>query len=589
MIKYEIALASPHTHTVLVKQTLPAQKQPALLKMAAWVPGSYTMRDFSKHIVSIKAFSERVPNALLHVEKVDDHTYQVEAIDDDLVVVYEVYCWDRSVRGSHFDLTHGFFNFSSLCLFSPTLKDEPIEVTLTAPPATYQALAWEVATTLPTVKVDSQGFGIYKADNFEMLIDHPVEMGQLERYHFESNGVKHQLAITGSHDGDGNRLQADVAKICDYHNQLFGQTPFAQYLFLLTLSEHGYGGLEHKDSTALMCFKKTMPLASQGEHKDYAQLLGLFSHEYFHAWNVKRIKPLEFYNLDLTKPHHTKQLWAFEGITSYYDDMALVRSGCIEPEAYLELIGQTITRVYQTKGHLKQTVRESSFDAWTKFYHPNENSPNSLVSYYAKGSLCALLFDLHLRQHTQSSLDDVMRTLWQRYGSQDVGVKDGDIEQIMTELCPGIKPLIDLCLNTTEPLPLATYLETFGVALSWDYPEDAKTFTNDSPVSLGCRLDTHATLTHVLDGGSTQLAGLCAGDTLVAMDDDKITMANLPTRLSRKKAGDIVKMHVFREERLLSFDVELQASEKNQAKLSLMDVGEQTLALRQAWLGQNAT
>lgn len=593
MIQYDLKLKSPQAHIVEVTMSLTHEAQtPLRLTMPAWVPGSYTIRDFSKNIVGIKAWAFDSKQRTLSIQKVDSHTYEVESVQGQVHIQYDVYCWDRSVRGAHFDLTHGFFNGSCIFLCAQSLKQSPVLVKLNQPESTYQNLPWIVATTMPVKEIDEQGFGTYEAPNYEALIDYPIEMGQFESIGFDVKNIPHQVAITGWQTFDHQRLQKDVQKICTGFAELFDGLPFEQYLFLLTIMEDGYGGLEHSDSTALMCFKKCMPSKHMKDTtKEYRQLLGLFSHEYFHVWNVKRIKPLEFHNMDLSKAQHTTQLWAFEGITSYYDDYMLLRSGVISIEHYLEGLAELISRVYQGSGRLKQTLKESSFDAWTKFYHPDENSPNSLVSYYAKGAICAMAFDLMIRQksHGSKSLDDVMRHLWQNYGQKNQGVPEGIIENLIVELGGDeLKPLVHQALNTTDDLPLEDIFKTFGVSLSWDYPKGTKEASCNTPVSLEIRYSgsDKIKITHVLDDGCAQLAGLCAGDELIAIDNCQVKTSNLSTVLNRLAPGDTVNAHVFREERLLEFAITLGEAPKNEAKLTLMDIHEgEVKVLREGWLG----
>ncbi len=282
--------------------------------------------------------------------------------------------------------------------------------------------AWRVATTLPSAGAAPWGFGAYRAANYDELIDHPVEMADFLVASFEAGGATHDVAITGKVNVDLDRLTTDLARICQWQVDLFGgargcRAPFDRYLFQVAAVGDGYGGLEHRSSTSLCCKRDELPAPGmEGVTDDYRSFLGLASHEYFHSWNVKRIKPAAFVPYDLARESYTRQLWAFEGITSYYDDLALVRCGVIDAGSYLELLGQTITGVLRTPGRHVQSVADSSFDAWIKFYRRDENAPNAVVSYYAKGALVALALDLTLRD-AGASLDDLMRLLWQRHGA----------------------------------------------------------------------------------------------------------------------------------------------------------------------------
>ena len=397
------------------------------LSLPAWIPGSYLIRDFSRQIESLAAYSGARRVA---VNKLDNHTWQAAPCDGPLRVEYEVYAWDLSVRGAHLDETHGFFNGTSVFLRVHGQEQLPCLVDL-APPRGIEG--WTVHTSLPEARglpgaARRHGFGLYRAPDYDALIDHPVEMGTPQVVSFTAHGAEHELVFTGvAPKLDLARIADDVRRICETQIAFFEprtrRAPFLdsadRYVFMTMVTNDGYGGLEHRASTALMTARKDLPvLGQQGQGEGYRGFLGLVSHEYFHTWNVKRIKPAAFAPYDLSQPDLTRLLWVFEGFTSYYDDLLLLRSGAITQADYLRLLAKTITGVARTPGRLKQSVAESSFDAWTRYYKQDENSPNALVSYYTKGSLVALGLDLLIRQETAGarSLDDVMRLLWQRHG-----------------------------------------------------------------------------------------------------------------------------------------------------------------------------
>ena len=294
---------------------------------------------------------------------------------------------------------------------------------------------------LPPCKeaVNENGFGLYVAEDYDDLWT-TQEMGTL----IALNSLQRhspEAVFTGKHDGDLQRVEKDLKTICEYHLDFFGEPkPIDRYTFMTYLTGTGYGGLEHKYSTALMAKRADLPNAREEKVSDgYRQFLGLCSHEYFHTWNVKRIKPRAFTPYNYNQESHTTLLWAFEGITSYYDDLSLVRTGIITPESYLELLGKSITRVLRSKGRKTQTLEESSFDTWTKFYRQDENAPNAITSYYTQGALAALGLDLTIRARTdhEQSLDDVMRGLWKHYGSKGIGVDEDGIERF-TKVATGL-------------------------------------------------------------------------------------------------------------------------------------------------------
>ncbi|HID48486.1 MAG TPA: M61 family peptidase, partial [Chromatiales bacterium] len=421
-IQYRICPARPEAHVFALRCRI---AQPDRLgqrvSMPAWIPGSYTLRHFARHVIGIRAESGGQP---VNIRKVDSNTWQCDPCDGPLTLDYEVYARDLSVRTAHLDTRHAYLNGTSVFLLVHGKEDHACEVDI-RPPA-EGGTGWRVATTLPRAGAEPWGFGAYRAADYDELVDHPVEMGDFTVAGFEAGGIPHDIVLSGRHRTDLARLCQDLQKICTTHIDLFGELPaIDRYLFLVQVVGDGYGGLEHRSSTSLLCSRKDLPLAGEKQiNEDYRSFLGLCSHEYFHLWNVKRIKPAAFLPYDLLHENHTRQLWAFEGITAYYDDLALVRSGLISGKDYLELLGQTVTRVLRNPGRFRQSVADSSFDAWTRFYQQDESAPNTIVSYYAKGSLLALSLDLTLRQatHQRHSLDDLMRRLWQDYGRPGRGL-----------------------------------------------------------------------------------------------------------------------------------------------------------------------
>ncbi|WP_374487334.1 M61 family metallopeptidase [Zoogloea sp.] len=562
-----------------------------LFSLPAWIPGSYMIREFSKNIVSLEAQAQGVPVLL---SKLDKHTWLLPAGTRGPVLLrYTVYAWDLSVRTAHLDQTHGFFNGTSLFLRVHGQEHQPHRVEILAPVGLDpHAAPWRVATSLPEAIGEAGaaprfGFGLYKAENYDDLVDHPVEMGHFTLAEFDACGVHHAVAITGRHDCDLARLVADLKPICEAQIRFFGEpAPMKRYVFLVMAVGDGYGGLEHRASTALLCSRDDLPYAGmQGVGEGYRQFLGLCSHEYFHTWNVKRIKPAAFAPYDLSRENHTRLLWAFEGFTSYYDDLFLVRTGRISVADYLTLLGKTITQVHKGTGRLKQSVAESSFDAWTKYYRQDENSPNAIVSYYTKGALIGLLLDLRLRHATggQRSLDDLMHHLWQRYGQAGLGVPEEGLYILAAELGGNaLGRWLKHTVEGTDELPLAEGLKRFGVELNFEAASKAP--------SLGARFTGEgegARLTHVLDDTPARRAGLSAGDVVIAANGLKVNAASLERLLARHQPGAHVRLHAFRRDELMVFDVTLAEAPLDSAKLSLAArASGAARSLRDGWLGQ---
>lgn len=595
-IRYTITPHHPEAHlfrvTCSVTKPDPAGQQ---FSLPAWIPGSYMIREFARNIVTLEAEAGGKP---VRLTKLDKHTWRAARVPagQALSVSYDVYAWDLSVRAAHLDQTHAFFNGTSVFLCVAGREEQPCLVDI-RPPKGKAYAQWRVATALSTAKGEKGaakefGFGLYRAQNYDELVDHPVEMGAFTHTRFKAGGAKHDFVITGRHDCDLERLTTDLTKICNWQINLFGKpAPVDRYVFLTMIVGDGYGGLEHRASTALLASRKNLPYPGMvGQSKDYRTFLGLCSHEYFHTWNIKRIKPAAFTPYDLTQENYTQLLWAFEGITSYYDDLAMVRSGVITPADYLELISATISRVLRGSGRLKQSVAESSFDAWTKFYRQDENAPNAVVSYYAKGSLIALALDLQLREASggKISLDDVMRLLWKNYGQTGVGVAEEGLFDAVAEVASGISPEaakritdnLKRSVNGTADLPLARLLKPFGV----DYKATAASTTPTLGVRMGSGKE--AKISAVYDDGPAQAAGLSAGDVLVALDGLKVTGSDLEGMLSRRKAGDKLRIHAFRRDELMDFEVKLAEAPADAVKLALYDKPlAATRKLRQGWIG----
>jgi predicted metalloprotease with PDZ domain len=572
-IHYTVALSKPQNHlfevSVVISHPLPEGQ---LLRLPAWIPGSYLIRDFARHIVDIRAECE---GKVVSLQKKDKSSWQVGKVEGILTVNYRVYAYDLSVRGAYLDTMRGFFNGASLFLAVVGQEDQPCHVTLKRPKGkAYQS--WRVATTLPKLRGERHTFGEYYAANYDELIDHPVELGEFNFAVFTACGIEHEVAIAGRHTVDYPRFLQDIEKICTYQIRLFGKpVPFNRYLFLIMVTGSDYGGLEHRSSAALICSRSDLPQPGQRNVTEgYRQLLGLVSHEYFHAWNVKRIKPQVFAPYDLTQENYTRLLWAFEGITSYYDDLTLVRTGLISVEDYLSGLSKMISGVIRQPGTAIQSLEEASFDAWIKYYRQDENSPNSLVSYYTKGAIVALLLDATIRQETAGafSLDAVMQALWQRYGKDFAttgrGIAETEWEQLAQEITGvNLQEFFTQTLRQTQALPLKKVLAYLGI----DYQERAAHSAQDNggewqdqpdpaPRVLGIRFKPEAMgvrVTHVLTDSPAEAAGIAPGDVLLAMDGLQIVSATLEKAIAQYSTKQTITFHLFRRDELMSMPVKL--------------------------------
>lgn len=593
MIDYQISIKSAPAHIFEISCHVSAPAAAGQrFSLPVWTPGSYLIREFSKHVLSVRA---EAGGRALTVKKIDKHTWQCAASAEPITFVYEIYAFDLSVRGAYLDTTRAFFNGASVLVWPHGREREPCSLQIAAPESSA-AQTWRVATSMALDSGEERGFGRYRAADYDELIDHPVEISDFVLCSFTVRDIPHQVAITGRQDADLARLTSDLSRICEEHIRLFGEAPFSRYLFQLLIVADGYGGLEHRASTSLIASRKTLPNKGDSEQSDdYRTLLGLFSHEYFHAWNVKRIKPAVFMPYNLSGEVYTDDLWLYEGITSYYDDLALVRCGVIEPAAYLELLGQTVTRVLRGSGRHRQSVAESSFDAWIKFYRPDENVPNALVSYYAKGSLIALALDLTLRRETagRSSLDDLMRVLWARFGKPAVGVPEGTLESLVIDLAgEAAAAFLHRAVFGRQDLPLDELLRDVAIAYQLRAAESSEdkggkpAKSTRARCSFGARAEgkTDPKLVHVFDGGAAQRAGLAPGDQLLAIDGLRISNG-LDKTLLQYRAGQTLRVHAFRRDELIETELLLQEAPLDTCYLLFdTDASPAALQRRAEWL-----
>lgn len=563
MVRYTIRFDNPNNHTFSVSMTI-AGPDPSgqKLKLPNWIPGSYMIRDFSKNIVSLDVASA---GKSLGITKIDKSTWLVDPCKEEIMVQYDVFALDLSVRSAHMDNSHAFFNGTSMFLKPVGQQEQQLEVEIAASisPVTDN---WTVKTTLTPETTNQQGYGLYSAESYDDLIDCPVEISQSVDASFFLNDTPHLVHLTGDVPGsvDVSLIEKDLSAICKEHVAMFdGDLPLNEYRFLTMVSENGYGGLEHKSSTALLCSPDDLPVTGREKQSDdYLKFLGLCSHEYFHLWNVKRLKPQKLKESDLSQETHTELLWFFEGVTSYYDDLALLRSGAISIEDYLGLLAKSLTRYFRAQGRFKQTLTDSSFDAWTKFYKQDSNAINAIVSYYTKGAIVAFGLDITLREKTTDkySLDDLMRYLWKTYGRAETGIEETLIENIVQEETGhSLSDFFDLCLRSTQELPISHWLESIGVGLqlrpeknaedqggylSKDYGQSS----DDKPaLSIGCKLKPGSTvIQYVLNDSPAEKAGLSPDDEIVAFNNRKVTAGNLDKLLALHSDNKEISIHSFR-------------------------------------------
>ena len=556
-VRYSVVPADPRGHLFAVTcRVAKPDVAGQVFRLPSWLRGSYLVRDFAKHVQGLQATDAR---GAITITRLDKRSFRCAPARGVLTLQYQVYAFDDSVRKAYLDTSRGFFNGSSLFYCPVGLERAGFEIELQRP---TDALCkqWRVATTLTKKKISKDGYGVYSAPDYETLIDHPVEMGAFEKLDFYVDGIPHALVLSGKYELDRERVTRDLAKICHVERELFGQKPkLDEYLFLTRVTGNAYGGLEHRSSTALICSRADLPQVGEAKlSKSYRTFLGLCSHEYFHLWNVKRITAQSFLDSDLATEAYTRDLWHYEGVTSYYDDLFLRRAGIFDAATYLDLQAENATRLQRTPGRVLHTLEDASFETWIKFYQPDENSPNATVSYYVKGGLAALCLDLTLRLHSKITLDTVMRELWRRYGARNIGVPEGGLEALAQELSGlKLKPLFDRMLRSTRELPLEELLADFGVEAqlraAFGESDNGGRASGETPRAyVGLKLRAGDTrVAQVLSGSPAALADISANDQLIALDGLRITAVGWATHSGRLQPGRESTLQIFRGDELL--------------------------------------
>lgn len=606
-LHYLVEAFDVHAHLYGVTFTISEPAAGQIVALPVWIPGSYLVREFARHLQNLRASQGRRKPA---VRPLDKHRWQIDCQPGaPLVLRYEVHAHDDSVRTAWLDTRRAFFNPTSLCLQAVGQQDQPHALQVDA----FEAIPGSALhTALKPLKASARtGFGLYLAEHYDELADSPVEIGDCWVGDFTAAGVPHRFVVAGAPPAfDGQRLLDDTRRICEtaiaFWHPAQGRarrrpgTPHDRYVFMLNAAAGGYGGLEHRHSTALICTRGDLPQAgqqkeSQAQGDGYTTLLGLISHEYFHTWNVKRLRPAEFARYDYAQENYTELLWFFEGFTSYYDDLLLRRAGLIDDAGYLRLLAKTLNQVRQTPGRHVQSVAQASFDAWTKYYRPDANTPNATVSYYTKGATVALALDLTLRQHGagSGSLDHAMRLLWQR--SAGGPITEADVRGVLAQVAGrSLDAELDAWVHGTRDLPLQELLAVHGVAVRREPAPLAQ--------RLGLRVaDGDAGLRSsprvgaVLRASVAEKAGLAPGDEILAANGwrlhklDELLLYRRPLQARGKKApppGQAaryapIRLLVARDQRLAELTLAWPAVEE--AAVSWQLAVEREAAAR-AWL-----
>ena len=565
MLTYQIVPENLAEHVFNVKLCIPASKHNVIhLTLPAWIPGSYMIRDFSKNIHSVEATSSGKEKS--SIRQVDKQTWQVENAALGLEVTYQVYAFDLSVRGAYLFDEYAFFNGTSTFLEVKEFTENSTTPILVNIVNNQLAKGWTLCTSLTkqaVVEFDDIATHSFICEDYQELIDHPVLMGVLEQNIFEVCGVRFHFVLSGNNETDIERICNDLKPICKHHIDLFGGLPETDYWFITLLCEDGFGGLEHRASTALMFPRFNLPMRCETEviPEQYQQFLSLCSHELFHAWNVKRIKPELMIAPDLQTEQYIEQLWIYEGFTSLYDDLSLARTRIITPHRYAEILGENVTRLNRTQGRHKQTITQSSFDAWTKFYKQDAGSHNHIVSYYNKGAIIALALDITLRQlsHNRYSIDQLMQLLWLNYGIKNIGTPNDVIQTLCkTHFNIDISSFLDIAIYTTMDLPLDTMLQSIGLKLNLRSQASAddkggKANKETMKHAFGATYKDQGSgvvLQTMHDGSPIVQAGAQLGDVMIALGQWQVNAGNLQ-RLLDNQQGTSAEITLLRQGRII--------------------------------------
>ena len=543
------------------------------LKMPVWTPGSYLVREYAKHLQEFSAHDQD-ERSLPWGKKSKNH-WQIDTSGvSEITVRYRIFANELTVRTNHLDRTHGYFNPAALFFYIPGWEDNPGRVTVVPPQA-----EWRVTTPLSPVPGEPNTFSV---PDFDTLVDSPFEIGSHRSYYFEVGGLEHELAIWGQGNAEPSKIIPDIEKIIQVEAELFGGLPYDRYIFLLHLSAQGYGGLEHKN-----CCSLNYPRLGFRSQEQYNRFIQLVAHEFFHLWNVKRIRPKALEEFDYEGENYTTCLWFCEGATSYYDLLIPARAGIYDAKTFLQATSKDLSRLMATPGRLVQPASESSWDAWIKLYRRDANSDNCQISYYLKGQMVCWVLDLHIRARygNSRSLDDVMRYLWQRFGIAETGYTPEQLQEAIESAAgENLGYFFAGYVDGTDELPFEEYLEPYGLRIK------AKGNSNGEPVpfaGLTVQSENGKTLIKFVEIGSPAgQAGIDAGDELLAIDGIRTSAEKLSERLKDYQPGETISVTVFHQDELLTSSLTL--GEPRPSSYRIVPVKQPTPAQEKnfrGWLG----
>ena len=581
---YTLRIPQPEARRIEVEIAVDARGQRELdLRLPVWTPGSYLVREHQRHVDGLGATDPE--GRALPVEKVDKNTWRIATGGAERVTIaYRLHCFELTVRTNHVDATHAFLNPSAACAFVVGREREPCTVRLDL------RNGWRAWVALP------QEGGTFRAHDYDELADSPFELGtegSHSAHKFQAQGVEHELVVWGRGDFDARRVIPDIVKIIDAEAAIFGGLPYREpYLFILHLNDRGRGGLEHRRSCSLL-----VPRFSFVQKLAYEDFLLLVAHEFFHLWNVKRLRPAAFTPYDWGRENHTRLLWAMEGLTSTYEVMALRRAGLITAQRFLEIWAERLTQLLRTPGRLRTSLAQASYDAWIKHYRPDESTANTTVSYYLKGSVVGFLLDLELRRRSDGarSLDDLVKALFEKHGTAP-GLPEDGVEMAAVALLGSddLHAWFERAIRSTEELDHEAALAAVGMqgallpaegADDKGSVEKERTAPGQTRSWLGAQLREKSgvlEIASVVEGSPAQLGGVGAGDEVVAVDGFR---GELKQRLARAAPGQTVRLTLFRMDEL--FETQIQLAPAPRDTVRLVPDPQATMAqkkLRERWL-----
>jgi predicted metalloprotease with PDZ domain len=548
-IAFTVSMSKPHTHmlevAIDIKRTSTDVPQEDLFLMPVWTPGSYLIREFARHVQDFSVQDNH--GKPLQWEKTNKNSWRiVTAGAREYRVNYRVYANSLSARTNELNSDHAFWTNAALLMYLDGWLSSPSTLQILSPEP------WKIATGLPAVAGQKNTF---RAENFDILYDSPVEVSNFKTIAFEVKGVPHRIVIDGEGNYEPEKIRADVKKIVETEIAIMGgEVPYRDYTFFLHLRDNG-DGLEHLNSTALV-----FPRFNFKSGEQYRSFLTLVAHEFFHLWNVKRIRPDPLGPFDYTKENYTKLLWVAEGFASYYENLVVARAKLITTKQFLSDAAASFQRLQNRPGRMVMSAEEASFDAWIKFYRPDENAINSQVDYYEKGAILGLLLDLHIRKLSggRKSLDDVMRYLYTEFFKKNRNYTPEDFQRAC-ELMAGasLETFFGKYVRGREELNYNEALEAAGLMLNTIGPSDNKP---EPKAYLGAELvqEGERLLVRVVTAGSPAYEqGLNTGDQIVAVNNVRATKSFLESRLAEKRPGDSISLTIFRLDDLSTLLIKL--------------------------------